>query len=105
MPPNTVKVCRPGKWGNPYRIGVDGDAETCVRTYKQAIKMGAGPDEIEELRGKNLACWCALDAPCHADVLLRLANVTAHPPLGAGASVDSGVDVETTINDCEQSGS
>jgi hypothetical protein len=29
---------------------------------------------FEELRGKNLACWCAIDAPCHADILLRLAN-------------------------------
>jgi hypothetical protein len=26
------------------------------------------------LRGKNLACWCPLDKPCHADVLLELAN-------------------------------
>lgn len=36
------------------------------------------PDDIEAwlapLRGKNLACWCPLDAPCHADVLLELAN-------------------------------
>lgn len=29
---------------------------------------------ISDLRGKNLACWCALDKPCHADVLLELAN-------------------------------
>ena len=29
---------------------------------------------IPELRGKNLACWCPLDQPCHADVLLELAN-------------------------------
>ena len=27
-----------------------------------------------ELRGKNLACFCPLDQPCHADVLLELAN-------------------------------
>ncbi|MGO8055976.1 DUF4326 domain-containing protein, partial [Rhizobium leguminosarum] len=27
-----------------------------------------------ELRGKNLACWCPLDQPCHADVLLEIAN-------------------------------
>jgi hypothetical protein len=27
-----------------------------------------------DLRGKNLACWCRLDQPCHADVLLELAN-------------------------------
>lgn len=33
-----------------------------------------GPGAIDELRGKNLACWCPLDQPCHADVLLELAN-------------------------------
>lgn len=31
-------------------------------------------EALKELRGKDLACWCALDAPCHADVLLDLAN-------------------------------
>jgi hypothetical protein len=30
--------------------------------------------DIDELRGKNLACWCPLDQPCHADVLLELVN-------------------------------
>jgi hypothetical protein len=30
--------------------------------------------DVSELRGKDLACWCPLDQPCHADVLLELAN-------------------------------
>ena len=30
--------------------------------------------DLEELRGKNLMCWCKLNEPCHADILLRLAN-------------------------------
>jgi len=29
---------------------------------------------LSELRGKNLACWCSLSEPCHADILLKLAN-------------------------------
>jgi hypothetical protein len=29
---------------------------------------------LPELRGMNLACWCPLNKPCHADVLLELAN-------------------------------
>ena len=33
-----------------------------------------GLPDLTPLRGKNLACWCALDQPCHADVLLELAN-------------------------------
>ena len=30
--------------------------------------------DLEPLRGHDLACWCPLDQPCHADVLLELAN-------------------------------
>lgn len=30
--------------------------------------------DINKLRGKNLACWCPLDQPCHADILLEIAN-------------------------------
>jgi hypothetical protein len=36
-------------------------------------------DHLGSLRGKNLACWCALDQPCHADVLLELANAEVSP--------------------------
>jgi hypothetical protein len=43
------------------------------RLYRRLYPFKAG--EIETLRGKNLACWCRLDQPCHADVLLELANV------------------------------
>lgn len=41
------------------------------------IKAGPAPSKIDirgALRGKNLACWCSLDGPCHADVLLEIAN-------------------------------
>lgn len=70
MPPNTVYVGRPTKWGNPhitperYRAMIDGNVWTFPTTR----------DIRRELRGKNLACWCPLDQPCHADVLLELAN-------------------------------
>jgi hypothetical protein len=40
-------------------------------------RIGGGWDKslwLADLRGKNLACWCPLDQPCHADVLLELAN-------------------------------
>lgn len=30
--------------------------------------------ELEKLRGKNLMCFCPLTQPCHADILLKLAN-------------------------------
>ena len=85
MPSNTVKVDRTTKWGNLYAIGSDStpSAEIAVQQHREQVlsilnKGGAKATELtvalEELRGKNLACWCPLDAPCHADVLLELAN-------------------------------
>lgn len=72
MPPNTVAVTRPGVWGNyagPTRQDFEDDLAT-MSNADRAFFM----DRVKELRGKNLACWCSLDQPCHADVLLELAN-------------------------------
>ena len=88
MPPNTVSVCRPGKWGNPYKVGsrefVAGGphrtytAATAVEAFECWLKHDYAAAslrrELSELRGKNLACFCPLDQPCHADVLLSQAN-------------------------------
>lgn len=105
MPPNTVSVTRPGKWGNPAALGdwfMVGDPgghagpfrmawcktltpdsrftyidshETAVAMFRELSESGYfNSAELAELRGKNLACFCALDQPCHADVLLELAN-------------------------------
>ena len=92
LPPNTVSVARPGPWGNPFVVGRDGTRERCVHLYKEmlagyiflTVKASVERQRkarcyvarnISTLRGKNLACWCRLDGkPCHADVLLRLAN-------------------------------
>ncbi len=97
MPPNTVYVGRPTIWGNPFNTN---DKKTDVKKYKAAISkfpvhyeqlvswreaggltrnlvIVATSEAMTWLRGKNLACWCALDQPCHADILLRLANEEA----------------------------
>ena len=94
MPPNTVSVARPGKWGNPYRVGeilqVGGSeltAADAVDLFRVHIEQEINPcvtvpDDVLDLsvlRGKNLACWCPLDQPCHADVLLELANGDTTP--------------------------
>ncbi len=42
--------------------------------YDVQCFIALGEIDISELRGKDLACWCPLDQPCHADVLLELAN-------------------------------
>ena len=67
-----VYVGRPTKWGNPYKVGEAGNARQCVNAFIHIIapKM----ENIKELSGKNLSCWCKIGEPCHADVLLKLAN-------------------------------
>lgn len=88
MPPNTVKVDRTTKWGNPFIVGKSGGAYTAkVKDRRHAyllFKSVAFDNEKlcaaarTELRGKNLACWCPKDDPyednCHAAVLLEIAN-------------------------------
>jgi hypothetical protein len=92
MPKGAVYVGRPTKWGNPFEVGKDGDRDRCVELYamlaggrlclskgaasvdKQKQVFAAMADASQELRGKDLACWCPLDKWCHADVLLAIAN-------------------------------
>jgi hypothetical protein len=75
--PNDVYVGRPSKWGNPHAVSPPATAADIerYRTDLLAGRLRFTVDDVQrELRGKNLACWCALDAPCHADVLLEIAN-------------------------------
>lgn len=90
VPPNTVYVGRGSRWGNPFVIGKDGTAEECIKKFSNYLfpYRHHGPNsnlmhlfmsesnlaDVQTLRGKNLACWCKEDEPCHADLLLRLAN-------------------------------
>jgi hypothetical protein len=87
MPPNTVKVDRSTRYGNPFRVGDPGipDAQASIAMFRRALDDGSlarssadSPFRREHLRaalrGRNLACWCPLDAPCHADALLEIAN-------------------------------
>jgi hypothetical protein len=73
MPANTVKVDRTTKWGNPYAPSQEMSVENCVAEFRRMAR-GVRYYDLSELRGKNLACWCKPGEPCHADVLLELAN-------------------------------
>ena len=90
MPPNTVYVGRGSLWGNPFK------GPNAMRLYRllwrrrwKELEEALGSvipilylaciqnhwrKRLPELRGKNLACWCPLDRPCHADILLRKAK-------------------------------
>ena len=94
LPPNAMSVARPTRFGNPYKVGLANcgcrTPGECthnvgrVETRQEAVELFRWwlsvhlPDRLEAklapLRGKDLACWCPLDQPCHADVLLELAN-------------------------------
>lgn len=77
-----VCVTRPGKWGNPYKghPTYDPEGKLAVGSFRENLLAGSLGITVEdvrrELRGKNLACYCAIDAVCHADVLLELANAS-----------------------------
>lgn len=91
MPEGAIYVGRPTEWGNPWKVGdhliVEWPLHTAERTarelvitlalsvalYAEAFAPNAA-EAIAELGGRDLACWCRLDRPCHADVLLQMAN-------------------------------
>ena len=99
--PDAVIVDRRTKWGNPWAVVAVGPSEwqvkiagesasvltyptkseaarVAVAFFRLDLEVSSRPwvrdQSLEELRGRDLACWCPLDQPCHADVLLELAN-------------------------------
>ena len=101
MPEGAVYVGRPTRFGNPFRAGQDFCGPTIRCLYNPAdlvdqFRLWATADTLNPLfwdrelvtahvalkvaltgrvlAGKDLACWCPLDQPCHADVLLEIAN-------------------------------
>ena len=84
-PPDAVSVCRPGPFGNQFRLGYAPPFDTpqslvdAFETWLLQTPEGRALAERakRELRGHDLLCWCAVGSPCHADVLLRIANEEA----------------------------
>lgn len=97
LPPNTVCVTRPGVFGNPWLLTdpvLPGDRKRIVELFRRWLTANEYPaamprasvavldgrrlqllTRLPGLRGKDLACFCPVDAKhCHADVLLELAN-------------------------------
>ena len=75
-PDGAISVARPHKWGNPFVIGTPGvpDAETAVRLYREWLPESGLLSQMSELAGHDLMCFCLVVQPCHADLLLELAN-------------------------------
>ena len=83
MPEGAIYVGRPTQWGNPWELpslvatpqpdGKPWTRDDILRWYR-AYARECGGSWLYPLRGRDLACWCPLDVPCHADVLIELAN-------------------------------
>jgi len=67
-----VYIGRPSKWGNPFRLGYDGNRDEVIAKFEDYAKANLMP-YIHQLRGKNLLCFCH-PQKCHGDVLVRLSN-------------------------------
>lgn len=115
LPFRTVKVDRTTRYGNPYRIGEpidmkqvrrwgweispEGRRHVCkasaeaVAKFRHALFWDAAIHDFirNELGGKDLACWCGPDDPCHADVLIEIANSDAKDISNAQTDVDEGI--------------
>jgi hypothetical protein len=96
-PAHTRYCGRPSIYGNPYLVCRQRSAKQAVRAYRMGLRgRWAALQKLEghswgqmltvvayfqrirqhlaELRGWNLGCTCRLDAPCHVDPLLEVAN-------------------------------
>jgi Domain of unknown function (DUF4326) len=73
---STSDVGKPGlpgsPYANPYPVKLYGNE--CLKHYRLHAEGLDLATLRRDLAGKDLACWCPLDQPCHADVLLELAN-------------------------------
>lgn len=102
-PENAIVIARPRRFGNPFVVGddvtINGSRDLAIVKMTPALAVAcfkdimksrlrihpndhpddvayaqSWRDDLEQLRGHDLACWCPLHQPCHGDVLLRMAN-------------------------------
>ena len=107
LPEGTVNVARPGKWGNLFVVGQHGTRVQCAAKFYQLARGMITFSEridvdvqmtmyrrirrhLDELRGRDIACWCDLGGPCHGDVYLMLANPGFPMPAWMQQPVDIG---------------
>ena len=86
IPDGAVAVIRPRRFSNPHPVGKS--CKRCagsVHDVTQSVSLFTSDllggrlsftldDVAREVAGRDLACWCAPEATCHADILLAVAN-------------------------------
>ena len=81
VPPGAVYIGRPvprvrlarSKWANPFKIGPRRHARRSHRPLSWLLRRPELMAALREIRGKDLAYWCAPER-CHGEVVLELAN-------------------------------
>lgn len=84
MPDGAIYVGRPSIYGNPWSLTDYGEYSiNLFRRWLTGQMRLTGElrrsrerllEGLDALRGKDLACWCPEGSPCHADILLEIAN-------------------------------
>jgi hypothetical protein len=72
--PYDVYIGRGSKWGNPFKIGRDGNRKEVIEKYENYLLNS--PElmrDLQELKGKRLGCYCK-PLPCHGDILVKHLN-------------------------------
>ena len=94
LPVGAIAIYSPSPWQNPFIAGIHGTERECVERYEnlmagylcweadngiaQRISYQYMLRNIQTIQGKDLACWCPPDRPCHGNVLIKLANPNAY---------------------------
>lgn len=73
--PDAVFIGRPSKWGNPFKVGKDGNIFDVAQKYISWLQTQPEliADAKRELRGLDLACYCKPNL-CHGDLLVLISN-------------------------------
>lgn len=74
LPENSVSIVRPSKYGNPYKVKDFGREEALKKFEKDLLESKLKftiKDIQEDLRGRDLACWCKENENCHGDILIK----------------------------------
>lgn len=72
VPDGAVYIGRGSPYGNPYRIGKDGNRDEVISKYETYLRSNPALQALvlSRLKGKNLSCYCS-PKPCHGDVLIK----------------------------------
>lgn len=75
---DAVKVDRSTSLGNPFQVAKGTSTLLSVKAFRAWITSPENATALENAihlcKNKNIACWCKPGTPCHADVLLEIAN-------------------------------